>query len=191
MKANFKYKNLKEDNTAYVKVIGGLVALLLMIIIGVLVYWETTGSIDSFDDTISEEITVNSDGTALSRWDGATSGSNYTGETLELDSSVYSISNITCWNGTASTANDVSYLTTVSTHYSLNGKYLVIKAGQANNFTQVNVTYVSNVANQESGASDMSSTVFDLLPIIALAVIASIIIGVILGFGGISGKNGT
>jgi len=94
MKANLKFKQMKNDNKGYVKVVGALVALLLMIIVGILVFWETSDSIELSSDE----------------------------------------------------ANDSKNETT-----------------------------------------DMAATVFDLLPIIALAVVASIIIGVIIGFGG-SGK---
>ena len=90
MKANQAIKSLKHDNSGYVKVVGGLVALLLMIIVGIMVYWETSDSIDLSSDT-------------------------------------------------ANTSRD--------------------------------------------GVNSMATTVFDLLPIIALAVVASIIIGVIIGFG--------
>jgi len=91
MKANRKVKDIKGDTKAYTKVVGGLVALLLMIIVGIMVYWET-----------SDSITLNSDDANTSR----------------------------------------------------------------------------------DGVNEMATTVFDLLPIIALAVVASIIIGVIIGFGG-------
>ena len=90
MKANQCFKNIKHDSSGYVQVVGGLVALLLMIIVGIMVYWETSDSI-----------------------------------TLSSDS--------------ANTSRD--------------------------------------------GVNTMATTVFDLLPIIALAVVASIIIGVIIGFG--------
>ena len=95
MKANSKLINgLKKNESGYVKVVGGLVALLLMIIVGIMVYWETSDS-------------------------------------------------ITLSSASANTSRD--------------------------------------------GVNSMATTVFDLLPIIALAVVASIIIGVIIGFGG-SGK---
>jgi heme/copper-type cytochrome/quinol oxidase subunit 4 len=90
MKANHKIKEMKQDQAGYVKIVGGLVALLLMIIVGILVFWETSDAID------------------LSSDDG----------------------------------NDSKDKTT-----------------------------------------EMATTVFSLLPIIALAVVASIIIGVIIGFG--------
>jgi len=90
MKANQAFKKLQNNNHGYVKIVGGLVALLLMIIVGIMVYWETSDSI-------------------------------------ELSSA------------SANTSRD--------------------------------------------GVDDMATTVFDLLPIIALAVVASIIIGVIIGFG--------
>jgi len=45
MKANNKIRNLTKNNSGYVKVVGGLVALLIMIIIGVLVFWEVNDAI--------------------------------------------------------------------------------------------------------------------------------------------------
>lgn len=91
MKANKKIKEFTRNDSGYTRVVGGLVALLLMIIVGIMVFWET-----------SDSITLSSD-----------------------------------------TAND-----------------------------------------SKNSTTDMATTVFDLLPIIALAVVASIIIGVIIGFGG-------
>ena len=95
MKANKKFQLNNNKKSAAVGMIGALVALLLMIIIGIMVFWETSDSI-------------------------------------ELSSAA------------ANTSRD--------------------------------------------NVEDMATTVFDLLPIIALAVVASIIIGVIIGFGGGSGK---
>lgn len=94
MKANKSLRKLTENKSGYTKMVGGLVALLIMIIVGVLVYWETSDAIE-----------------------------------LPTDD--------------ANTSRD-------------------------------------NVNN-------MATTVFDLLPIIALAVVASIIIGVIISFGGKGG----
>jgi uncharacterized membrane protein YjgN (DUF898 family) len=91
MKANQSIKQLKPNNEGYVKIVGGLVALLLMIIVGILVFWETSDAIDL----------------------------------------------------SSAAGNDSKNKTT-----------------------------------------EMATTVFSLLPIIALAVVASIIIGVIIGFGG-------
>jgi len=93
MKANLKAKSFKDDKAGYVKIVGGLVALLLMIIVGILVFWETSDSIE-------------------------------------------------------------------------------LSSADAN--------------SSRDNTEDMATTVFDLLPIVALAVVASIIIGVIMGFG--SGK---
>lgn len=91
MKANQKFKSLKDSNDAWAKVVGGLVALLLTIIVGVLVFWEV---------------------------------------------------------------NDA-------------------------------ITFDSNDANtSRNTTTSMASTVFGLLPIIALVVVASIILGIVLGFGG-------
>lgn len=97
MKANVKPKTFKKDNSGYLKVVGGLVALLIMIIIGILVFWE-----------VNDSITLSSD-----------------------------------------TANDSRNTTT-----------------------------------------SMASTVFGLLPLIALVVVAAIILGVILAFGAGGGGKG-
>ncbi|GAH74002.1 unnamed protein product [marine sediment metagenome] len=97
MKANQSIiKGIKEDKAAYTKVVGGLVALLLTIIVGVLVFWE-----------VNDSITLSSD--------------------------------------TANTSRDET--------------------------------------------TSMASTVFSLLPIVALVIVASIILAVVLGFGG-GGKSG-
>jgi hypothetical protein len=84
--------------------------------------------------------------------------------------------NITCFN---STDDSVSYPTFTLAH-----KTVSVAADAANYFDQVNATYTSNMADVEDGVTDMTSTVFGLAPIIALAVVASIIVGVIIAFGG-------
>jgi len=58
-------------------------------------------------------------------------------------------------------------------------------------FWEVNdaITLESSEANESRNkTTDMASTVFGLLPIVALVVVAAIILGVILGFGG--GRRG-
>ena len=90
MKSNKKFRSLKTNNSGFTQVVGGLVALLLMIIVGVLIFWE-----------VSDSITL-----------------------------------------TGNASNDCKNATT-----------------------------------------DMASTVFNLLPIVGLVVVAGIIIGVIMGFG--------
>ena len=97
MKANQKFiKSLTKDTSGYTKVVGGLVALLLTIIVGVLVFWEM---------------------------------------------------------------NDA------------------IELGSAAANTSRNAT------------TAMASTVFNLLPLVALVIVAAIILGVVVGFGG-GGKQG-
>jgi hypothetical protein len=84
--------------------------------------------------------------------------------------------NVTCYNATGGTE---TYPT-----FTLNFKTVSVAADAADEFSQVNVTYTSNMGSTGGDVNDMASTVFGLLPIIALAVVASIIIGVIIGFGG-------
>ena len=45
MKSNKKFRSLKTNNSGFTQVVGGLVALLLMIIVGVLIFWEVSDSI--------------------------------------------------------------------------------------------------------------------------------------------------
>ena len=91
MKANKKFRSFKENKAGYTQVVGGLVALLLTIIVGVLVFYQVSDSIDLSSDSAN------------------------------------------------ASKNDTT---------------------------------------------DMAETVFTLLPIVALVVVAAIILGVILGFGG-------
>lgn len=169
MKANQKFKNLSKNDDAYIKIVGSLVALLLAIIVGVLVYFEMLDSVSSFSEDTVEVFT------------GYTTASNASAWSVTLQNSPASatVTNVTCAN---MTAGSESYPT-----FSLNHRTISVGAGGADQFTQVNVTYTSNIATDESTATDMASTVFGLLPIIALVVVASIILGIVLGFGGSKG----
>jgi len=176
MKANKKNK-LEKNDDAFVKVVGGLVALLIMIIVGILVYWETSDNIA--ESSTTETFTSDSDDNTFTRYD-RTTGSNLTGERVELKNTPSSITSVYVWNGSG---NGAAEACTVTTHYTNTDKYIDIVADSRGNFTQVNVTYVSNLGSGVDTADDMTSTVFDLIPIIGLAVVASIIVGVIINFG--------
>ena len=169
MKANQKVKQLREDTSAYTKMVGGIVSLLLVIIISVLVFWSVSDSVDSFNE-VDETFT------------GYSHGDNASAQTVELDNSPNSESdtNVTCYSSTAGT---LSYPT-----FSVNQKDVTIAAGSASNYTQVNVTYTSNMGTDATETEDMASTVYALAPIVALVIVASIILAVVMGFGG--GKKG-
>ena len=64
MKANQKFKN---DNSGYARVVGGIVGLLITIIVGILVYWSISPSIefDSDDANDSRNETDNVAGTVF------------------------------------------------------------------------------------------------------------------------------
>lgn len=182
MKANKFIKELKPDKSGYIQVVGGLVALLLLIILAVMVFWETRDSM-SFD-SVTETFTSDSDSNAFTRYTSL-AGSNYTGEEVKLGNSESSITSVYVWNGTGQAAE----LCTLTTHYTVtDDRFINIVADSRSNFTQVNVTYISKMAQAEDSTGTMAVTVFDLLPIIALAVVASVIIGVIIGFGGATRK---
>jgi len=48
MKAN---RSFREDKNGYARAVGGLVALLITIIVGILVYWQISGGITLNNDT--------------------------------------------------------------------------------------------------------------------------------------------
>jgi len=167
MKGNRKAKTI-EDTNAYTQVVSGIVALLLTIVIGVMVYFEVDDGIDSFDEVVET-------------FTGYSHGDNASAQIITLDNSPNSASdtNITCYSATAGT---LSYPTFTVSH-----NKVTIAAGSASNYTQVNATYTSHMSTDAGENTDMAGTVFGLLPIIALVVIASIILMVVLGFGGSKG----
>jgi hypothetical protein len=169
MKSNQKFKldNKAEGNTALV---GGIVALLIVIIVGVMIYFEFTEAVDSFDEVVKT-------------FTGYSHGDNASAVSVTVDNSPDGTgnTNVTCYSSSAGT---LSYPT-----FTLNGKIVSMAAGAASNFTQINVTYTSVIASAEAEATDMASSVFSLLPLIALVVVASVILAVVVGFGG-SGKKG-
>jgi hypothetical protein len=168
MKAN---QHIKLDNQGNVQVVGGIVALLVAIIVGVMLYFNISDTVDEFGEVI-ETFGPYTDTTNASAW------------TVTLTNSPVNTANtnVTCVN---LTSGSESYPT-----FGLNHRTISVAADAANNFTQVNVTYTSNIADTESGATDMASTVFGLAPIIAVVVVAAVLLGVILTFGKGGHKKG-
>ena len=185
MKANRKFKcdiraefGMKESIT--------LVALLLTIIVGVLVYFSITDNIDQFDNSYSVVFTTDSDGNSFTMGSGSTltTSSNYTGEMIELDNTPSSVTNITCYNSTAASE---SWATTQGSHYKLNGRYLTIVAdttgATVSQYDQLNVSYDTILADSEADATSTAETVFTLAPVIAIVMVASVILFVVLSMG--------
>lgn len=170
MKSNRKFKldNSAGANTALV---GSIVALLLVIMISVMIYFEFTESIDSFDEKIE----------TFTGYTLATSNNSAWTVTLDNSPDGTGNCNVTCYNATAGTE---SYPT-----FTLNGKITSVAADAADQFSQVNVTHTSKMATDEGETSNMAATVFGLLPLIALVIVASVILAYVIGFGG-SGKKG-
>lgn len=180
-----------ENN--YGHVVTTVVALLLSIIIGVMVYWSFVGGVTDMGDSITEHITSDSSGNSFSVYtNGSTTASNYTGERMTLSYPCYSVTNITClYAGTTATLSWPVTKGTSAGNYYFDGKELVIigdtTGTTVKNFTQVNVTYQSQTGHAVAGSggvNDMSETVFALLPIIAIVVISAIILALLIGFGG-------
>jgi len=179
MKAN---QSIKLNNEGYVQVVGGIVALLIAIIIGVMLYFAVTESNTAFDDSISITTTTDISSVAFTNYTspgGAQAGSNFTGVTIQVEYSIGSVTNITCWDQ----VSVLSYAETAETDYHINGDRLTIIAGQVSNFTQLNVTYVSQIASAEGDNTAVAQNVFALMPIIALVVVAAVLLGIVLVFG--------
>lgn len=171
MKANQKVRDsFVEDKSAYTKVVGGIVALLLTIVIGVMIYYEVSGGIADFSEQTET----------------------FTGYTVEYPGSATTVTLANSPTST-STCNVTLYNATTPAEqypaYALSGKQITIAVGVAVNFTQVNVTYTGHASTDAALTTTMAGTIFVLLPIIALVIVAAIILGIVLGFGG-SGKSG-
>jgi hypothetical protein len=152
----------------YAKVVPVVIAFLVATGVGAMVLFEVLDS----PDALSEELYVESthaDTTNASAW------------SIELDHSPTGTSgvNVTCVNISAGAE---SYPT-----FTLNRKTISVAADAANNFTQVNITYTPQSGEVGGNVRDMGETVWGILPIIALVLVASVILGIIITMG--SGKK--
>jgi hypothetical protein len=168
MKANQRSKSLVGNRQGFAQIVGGLVALMVTIIIGVLVYYSIYDT-DAFSGTTYEEFGPYVDTTNASAW------------SVTVDSLPNSKSdvNVTCVNVTAGAE---SYPT-----FSLLNRDISVAADAASNFTQVNITYTSKQEADISGTDVTAGTIFTLLPIIAIVAIGSIMIIAVSRFGGSGG----
>ena len=166
----------------YTKLVTVVVALLVGIGVSAIVLFEIMEAPDSLADSVTDEITQDSDGNTFTQWSPGHDGSNTTGEKIELSYNPSSITNITCYNASG-TVEVESYLTAVGTDYNINGVNLYILPDRADNFTQVNVTYVPFAGVVGGDVRDMGATVFELTPIIALVLVATVIIGIVVMMG--------
>jgi len=145
--------------------VGILVGFLLAVIIGVLIYFSMTENIDVFN-VQTEYFT------------GYSHGDNATEQTVTVRYSPASKedTNVTCWSEIDGTLSYPDFRVVF--------KDITIAAGSASNYTQINVTYTSHAGmTEESDVTPMADTVFGLLPIVALVVVASVILVIVLGFG--------
>ena len=189
MKANQK---LRTNNNAQSQIqsVVLVVALLLTIVIGVMVYFEVIEGVDELAETTEVFTGYTLPGSSAGIFDAT--GSNATQTIVTLTNSPYSTDNSTisvvCRNTTGSVDS--------SPAVKFNSRQIIIPASPSNvigtplGYNQIRVTYTSNAArSQSTEVTPMAQTIFTLLPIIALVVVAAIILAVVLGFGG-SGKSG-
>jgi len=171
MKANRKFKTDETGSSSTTQVVGMLVALMLTIIISVMIYYEVSGSVADFSEQTE----------TFTGYAALTANASAWSVTLANSPDGTGNCNVTCFNATG---GQLSYPT-----YGLNHKTISVAADAADMFSQVNVTYTSHIGTDEDTTTTMAGTVFVLLPIIALVIVAAIILGIVLGFGG-SGKSG-
>jgi hypothetical protein len=161
-----------HNKSAWSQMVGGVVALLLTIIIGVMVYSFISTSTNEFSALHYEVFTG---------YDSATANASDWSVTIAYLPTGSSDVLVECTNSSDSSWSTPSFI--------LLDKTVSVSADGADEFDEVYVNYTGMVGNQvENQITPMSSTVFNLLPIIALVAVAGIILGVILGFG--SGKAG-
>ena len=175
MKANNKFRTNKD---AYAQVVGGVVALLLTIVIGILVYWYISPAIAPASDSqtftgYTLPVGADSQGTNSSAWS----------ITLKNLPSSSALTNVTCYNATG---GNLSYPT-----FTLANTVVSVAAGAAEGFSQVNVSWTTKVSTEAASTNTMAGTVFGLLPIIAIVAIGGILIGLVMVFGGSRGSGGS
>ena len=56
MKSNQKFKGLIQNNSGYTQIVGGLIALLVTIGVGALVYWEITDNFEGSSTAANESM---------------------------------------------------------------------------------------------------------------------------------------
>jgi len=169
MKANKKFR-LVDDNAAYAKIVGGLVALLVTIIVAIMVYWSITTSIAPDTSTV-ETFTGYTATSNASAWNVK----------VNLEPASDALTNVTCYN---STGESESYPT-----FTRATTRIDVAADAASEFDQVNVTYTSRYTNNvNDNVNPTASTVLNLLPVLAIVIVGSILIGIVFTFAG--GKKG-
>jgi len=159
--------------------VGGFVAFLITIIVGILVFWALSGTMPG-----NSEQTEYFTGYTLPTGSDSSGGSNDTATVITLSYVPYSTSNSTiavvCYNSTGETQT--------SPPVTIANRKVTIQSGSGTanpaGYDQVNVTYTPMVDSQTAGTETMATTVFALLPIIMLVVVAGIILGVVMMFGG-------
>ena len=168
MKANRKMKDLRYNDNGYMKMISMVIVLLVAVLVGVMAFFEVTDSLDVNEKT-TETFTGFASNANASAWS----------VTLSYRPASASDINVTCYDSTVGESYPV---------FTLDYKTISVAADAAKVFTQVNVSYTRASASSMQKGEDMGVTVFNLLPIIALVVVASIILAVVMGFG--SGRRG-
>ena len=179
MKAN-KKQLLSDDNAFNPQVVSGFVVLLITIIIGILIFWSLSSGMP-LTNTQAETKTSDITGTAFVVGTAPTyaTGTNASAWAIMvnyLPSSAGNV-NVTCYNSSGIVGDDESYPT-----FTLSNRRIDVSADGADSFDQVNVTYTTKFSTEKTGTETMANTVFGLLPIIALVLVASIILAIVMGF---------
>lgn len=177
-------RKFAKNKNAYMKQVGALVSLLVVIIIAILVFWQTNNSLPATDSTRTEIFTgYTPDSNVAGVWAGT--GSNASAQTVNLTYVPYSTSNSTisvvCFNSTDDS--------TSSPAITIANRVVTIPAspsagiGTPTTYDQINVTYTTKIYQDSTQTRTQATTVFQLLPIIAIVVVGMILIGLVIKFG--------
>ena len=178
MKAN-QFTKFKKNDTAYAKIVSGLLVLLVSIIIGILIFWSISGNTPGNTASTTEIFT----GYTLPSGPTHTGGSNDTATIVTLTYQPYATGNSTisvvCYNSTAATQT--------SPPVTIAGRQVTVQSGSGTanpaGYNQINVTYTPKIYTDSGSTRTTASTVFNLLPVVAIVVIGSIMIGLVINFG--------
>jgi len=169
-----------KNKNGYIKAVGGLVALLIVIIVGIMIFWQTTDSMPAQESSRTEIFT----GYTLPDGSDSSGGSNDTAQTVTLAYVPYSTTNasitVYCYNSSAETQT--------APPVTIANRAVTIQSGSGTanpaGYSQINVTYTPKIYIDSATTKTQATTTFNLLPIIAIVIVGSILIGLVIGFGG-------
>jgi len=172
-------RKIVKNKKAYMKQIGAIVSLLVVIIIAILVFWQTNDSLPATESSRTEIFT----GYTLPTGGDNSGGSNDTATTVTLNYVPYLTTNasisVVCYNATGETQT--------SPPVTIANRAVTIQSGSGtanpSGYSQINVTYTPKIYTDSTTTRTQATTVFQLLPIIAIVIVGMILVALVVKFG--------